>query len=100
VIFYFPGLGIYSHEQAAIQNYFRRAITMRKFELYPEYRDLFEYFGSNEIERTRIRGGHAVRRDWFVFDSSDEAMMFFNVKVNYFPDRSPSREDKLKLLFS
>ena len=60
---------------------------MRKFELYPEYRDLFEYFGSNEIERTRIRGGHAVRRDWFVFDSSDEAMMFFNERCGMMEGR-------------
>ena len=51
---------------------------MRKFELYPDYRDLFEYFGNTEIERIRIKGGYAVRRDWFVFDSTDEAMMFFN----------------------
>ena len=60
---------------------------MRKFELYPDYRDLFEYFGSNEIERTRIRGGHAVRRDWFVFDSSDEAMMFFNERCGMMEGR-------------
>jgi len=51
---------------------------MRKFELYPDYRDLFEYLGSNEIERIRIKGGQAVRRDWFVFNSSNEAMVFFN----------------------
>ena len=30
---------------------------MRKYELYPEYRDLFEYCGNNEIERVRIKGG-------------------------------------------
>jgi hypothetical protein len=56
----------------------RRASTMRKHELYPDYRDLFEYYGSNEIERVRIKGGQTIRRDWFVFDSADEAVVFFS----------------------
>lgn len=60
---------------------------MRKYELYPDYRDMFEYFGSNEIERVRIKGSHAVRRDWFVFDSADEAMMFFSEKCGTFAGR-------------
>jgi len=51
---------------------------MRKFEFYPEFQDLFEYDGSSEIERVRIKEGRAIRRDWFVFESSvDEAVSFF-----------------------
>ena len=49
---------------------------MRKYEFYPEFRDLFEYDGSNEIERIRIKGGRPVRRDWFVFESVGELMSF------------------------
>jgi hypothetical protein len=51
---------------------------MRKHELYPNYRDLFEYYGSKEIERVRIKGGQTIRRDWFVFESEDDAMLFFS----------------------
>jgi hypothetical protein len=50
---------------------------VRKYEQYPDYRDMFKYYGNNEIERVRIKGNNAVRRDWFVFDSTDEAMVFF-----------------------
>jgi len=50
---------------------------MRKYEFYPEFRDLFQYDGSNEIERIRIKEGRTVRRDWFVFESVDEASIFF-----------------------
>ena len=60
---------------------------MRKHELYPDYRDLFEYYGSNEIERVRIKAGQPIRRDWFVFDSVDEAMMFFSEKCGTFEGR-------------
>ncbi len=57
---------------------------MRKYEFYPEFQDLFEYDGSNEIERIRIKGGRPVRRDWFVFESADEAMMFFTQRCGAF----------------
>jgi hypothetical protein len=50
---------------------------MRKYEHYPEFHDFFEYCGTNEIKRVRIKGGQAVRRDWFVFESIDEAVGFF-----------------------
>jgi len=49
---------------------------MRKQEFYPEFRDLFQYNGSNEIERIRIKGGRTVPRDWFVFESVDTASIF------------------------
>ncbi len=51
---------------------------MRKYELYPDYRDLFEYCGNNAIERIRIQGGQMIRRDWFVFESEDDAKVFFH----------------------
>lgn len=51
---------------------------MRKHELYLDYRDRFDYYGNNEIERVRFKGGLMVRRDWFVFASADEAMLFFS----------------------
>lgn len=50
---------------------------MKKYELYPDYHDLFEYRGNKEIERIRIKDGLPVRRDWFVFESKDEAIFFF-----------------------
>ena len=60
---------------------------MRKYEFYPEYRDLFQYHGRNEIERIRIKGNHTVRRDWFVFDSSDEALLFFRERCGALAER-------------
>ena len=56
----------------------RRVLTMRKYELYPEYRDLFEYLGNTEIQRIRIRGGEPIRQDWFVFETVDDAIVFFS----------------------
>ena len=53
---------------------------MKKHEFYPEYHDLFEYFGSNEIARVRIKGGRAIRMDWLVFDSVHAAMVFLRHK--------------------
>lgn len=50
---------------------------MRKFEFYPEFQDLFEYYGSNEIEHIRIKGERPIRRDWFVFESEEDALLFF-----------------------
>lgn len=60
---------------------------MRKYELYPDYHDLFEYRGNNEIERIRIKGGQPVRRDWLVFETKDDAILFFDEKCGrYFPN--------------
>lgn len=50
---------------------------MRKYEFYSEFQDLFEYDGSKEIERIRIKGGRPVRRDCLVFESVDDALSFF-----------------------
>lgn len=61
---------------------------MRKHEFYPGYRELFEYYGNNEIERVRIKGGRMVRRDWLVFNSPEEAMLFFNEKCGAFERKS------------
>lgn len=61
---------------------------MRKYELYPDYHDLFEYRGSNEIERIRIKGGRPVRRDWFVFETEDDAVVYFAQKCGrFFPNK-------------
>ena len=57
---------------------------MRKHELYPDYRDMFENYWSKEIERVWIKEGEPIRRDWFVFGSVDEAMMFFNKRCGVF----------------
>ena len=51
---------------------------MRKYEFYSEFQDLFEYDGTREIERIRIKGGRPIRRDWFVFESVDDALSFFS----------------------
>ena len=57
---------------------------MRKYELYTNYHDFFEYFGNTEIERIRMQGNQAVRRDWIIFDSVEEAMEYFNDKCGEF----------------
>ncbi len=60
---------------------------MRKYELYGEYRDVFEYRGKNEIERIRIKGGQPVRRDWLVFETEVEAGVFFSERCGAFTAR-------------
>ena len=44
---------------------------------YPDYQEFFEYHGNVAIERTRLQGGN-VERDWLYFDSTEEAVEFFN----------------------
>jgi hypothetical protein len=66
----------------------RRASTMRKHEFHPDYLDLFEYLGSNEIKRVRIKSGEMVRRDWYIFNSPDEAMLFFNERCGVLEERN------------
>ena len=53
---------------------------MRKYEIYPTYSDLFEYYGNTEILRIRKQYGKIIRKDWIIFDSPDEAMDHFNSK--------------------
>ena len=60
---------------------------MRKYEHYSEYRDLFEYYGNNEIERIRIKNGRMIRRDWFVFESENDASAFFRERCGAFEGR-------------
>ena len=62
---------------------------MRKHELYTEYRDLFEYTGTKEIERVRIRGGQAIRRDWLVFETANDAQIFFSERCGAVEGRYP-----------
>jgi hypothetical protein len=59
-------------------------LAMRKYEMYPGYHDLFKYFGTTEIERIRIKGATAIRRDWIVFKTVDEALEYFNEKCGRF----------------
>lgn len=57
---------------------------MRKYEIYPTCHDFFEYHGNNEIVRIRNQNGTAIRQDWLIFDSPDEAMEYFNTKCGEF----------------
>jgi len=57
---------------------------MRKNELYAEYHDFYEYFGNTEIERIRKQGEKTIRHDWLIFNSTDEAMEYFNDKCGEF----------------
>ena len=41
------------------------------------YQEYYEYHGNVAIERTRLQDG-AVERDWLYFDSTEEAVAFFN----------------------
>jgi len=42
------------------------------------YQDVYEYFGSTEIERIRKFDDQSIQHDWLIFDSVDEAMDYFN----------------------
>ena len=53
---------------------------MRKYEIYPTYSDFYEYHGNTEILRIRKKYGTIIRKDWIVFNSTDEAMDHFNNK--------------------
>ena len=53
---------------------------MRKYEHYHTYSDFFEYHGNVEILRIRKQYGTIIRKDWLVFNSTDEAMDHFNTK--------------------
>ena len=37
----------------------------------------FEYHGNTAIEHTRLKDGH-VEREWIYFDSTEEAVTFFD----------------------
>ena len=60
---------------------------MRKHEFYPDFHDLFKYYGDSKIERVRIKNGRTIRRDWFVFSSVNEAMVFFSERCGAFEGR-------------
>jgi hypothetical protein len=74
-------------QQTCGDNGLWREYAMRKLELYPDCRDLFEYYGNKEIERIRFKGRHPVRRDWLVFDSIDAAMLFFKERCGVMEGR-------------
>jgi lipoprotein NlpI len=37
---------------------------MRKHELYPDYRDRFDYYGKNEVDPFRLLWIHGSTSDW------------------------------------
>ena len=51
---------------------------MTRHASYPDYQDCYEYHGCTTIERIRKQFGKAVKRDWLLFDSVEEALEFFN----------------------
>jgi len=57
---------------------------MRKNELHTEYHDCYEYFGNTEIERIRKHGNKTIRHDWLIFNTTDEAMDYFNESCGEF----------------
>jgi hypothetical protein len=57
---------------------------MRKNELHTEYHDFYEYFGNTEIERIRKQGDNTIRHDWLIFNTTDEAMDYFNERCGEF----------------
>ena len=42
-----------------------------------DYQEVFEYHGNTAIERTRLQDG-TVEHEWIYFDSTEEAVDFFN----------------------
>jgi hypothetical protein len=42
-----------------------------------DYRETYEYHGNVAVERIRLQDG-TVERDWLYFDSTEEAVEFFN----------------------
>ena len=59
---------------------------MRKHQICNDYCDCYEYHGNTEIERTRIRAGETIQRDWLNFDSVAGAMEYFNTKCGELMD--------------
>lgn len=57
---------------------------MRKHEHYPDFMDLFEYYGTSEIVRIRKRNGRPVRQDWLIFESAEQALVYFNTRCGEF----------------
>ncbi len=43
-----------------------------------EYDDAYEYHGSTTIEVTRRQQGRVVWKEWLIFDSVEEARLYFN----------------------
>jgi hypothetical protein len=64
--------------------FLKGGLTMRKHEMYPDYHDLFEYFGNTEIEHIRKKGQKTIRHDWIIFNTVDEALEYFNEKCGEF----------------
>jgi len=59
-------------------------MKIRKHVRTTDYHVLFEYSGNTEIERIRKQGEKTIRHDWIIFDSTDEAMEYFNDRCGEF----------------
>ena len=44
---------------------------------YQDYLETYEYHGNVSVERVRRQGG-TIEREWLYFDSTEEAVEFFN----------------------
>jgi hypothetical protein len=55
-----------------------RRNPMTKLEVYPSYRDCFEYHGGTTIQLTRKKGRETVWQDWLMFDTVEAAFEYFN----------------------
>ena len=54
---------------------------MIRYESYPDYQNCYEYHGNTSVEITRKQDGFAIKRDWILFDSVEEAQEFFMIMV-------------------
>ncbi len=43
-----------------------------------DYDDAYEYHGSTTVERTRRQHGRVVWKEWLIFDTVEEASLYFN----------------------
>ncbi len=43
-----------------------------------DYDDAYEYHGSTTVERTRRKQGRVVWKEWLIFDTVEEASLYFN----------------------
>ena len=45
---------------------------------HPDVFESYEYHGNTSIEKTRTDTGGFIRRDWILFDTVEEAQIYFN----------------------
>ena len=57
---------------------FPAAIISEWMEVYPSFRDYFEYDGGTNIRLTRKQSGQTILQDWLMFDTVEAALEYFN----------------------